>query len=86
MKAIVFKEYGPPDEIQLKEVEKRVPKGNEVLIKILAITETTTDCNIRNSTFVPTLFLLPRECNLVSTNQIYLYWELIWSEKLKLQG
>jgi len=59
MKAIVHTKYGPPDELQLKEVEKPVPKDNEVLIKIHATTVTTSDCNIRNLTFVPKVFLLP---------------------------
>jgi NADPH:quinone reductase-like Zn-dependent oxidoreductase len=59
MKAIVHTAYGPPDELQLQEVEKPEPKENEVLIKILATTVTTTDCNIRNQTFLPTLLKLP---------------------------
>ncbi len=59
MKAILHTEYGPPDELQLKEVETPVSKENEVLIKIHATTVTTTDCNARNFTFVPKLFLLP---------------------------
>jgi NADPH:quinone reductase-like Zn-dependent oxidoreductase len=59
MKAIVHTAYGPADELQLKEVEKPVPKDNEILIKIHATTVTTTDCNMRNLTFVPRLFWLP---------------------------
>jgi NADPH:quinone reductase-like Zn-dependent oxidoreductase len=59
MKAIVHTEYGPPDELQLKEVEKPVPKEDQVLIKIRATTVRSSDCNVRNLTFCPTLFLLP---------------------------
>jgi NADPH:quinone reductase-like Zn-dependent oxidoreductase len=59
MKAIVHTKYGPPDELQLQEVEKPVPKDDEVLIKIHATTVTTTDCNARNVTFVPKLLRLP---------------------------
>lgn len=53
MKAIVYKEYGPPDVLQFREVAKPVPRDNEVLIKVHATTVTTGDCNVRGFTFVP---------------------------------
>ncbi len=49
MKAVICPNYGPPEVLQLKEVNKPVPKEDEVLIKIHASAVTNSDIFIRGS-------------------------------------
>jgi NADPH:quinone reductase-like Zn-dependent oxidoreductase len=47
MRAVVFERYGPPNVQRLDDVERPVPKEDEVLVKIHATTVTRTDCGVR---------------------------------------
>ncbi|WP_040950612.1 NAD(P)-dependent alcohol dehydrogenase [Gorillibacterium massiliense] len=58
MRAVVCTKYGPPDVLQLMEVQKPSPKHDEVCIKIHASAVTASDIYIRASQ-LPLRFLLP---------------------------
>ena len=49
MKAVVHDRYGPPEVLRIEQVERPVPKADEVLVKVLATTVTQTDCHMRRA-------------------------------------
>jgi NADPH:quinone reductase-like Zn-dependent oxidoreductase len=57
MKAVVHDRYGPPDVLRLEEVERPVPKDDEVLIKIRATTVNRTDSGLRSAEYFISRFV-----------------------------
>src|SRR3990172_10555462 len=46
MKAVVYTEYGPPDVLQIEEVEKPTPNENQVMIKVHAASVNAGDYRV----------------------------------------
>ena len=49
MRAVVCTRYGPPEVLQLRDVEQPAPKAKAVLIKIHATTVSSSDCFVRSA-------------------------------------
>jgi NADPH:quinone reductase-like Zn-dependent oxidoreductase len=49
MRAVVHDRYGPPEVLRLEDVERPVPKDDEVLVRVHATTVNRTDCHIRRA-------------------------------------
>lgn len=58
MKAIIYKKYGSPNVLELVEIEKPIPKPNEVLIRIYATSVTSADCMMRRGDTILSRILL----------------------------
>ncbi|MDP4147411.1 MAG: alcohol dehydrogenase catalytic domain-containing protein, partial [Bacillota bacterium] len=68
MKAVVYRKYGPPHVLQLTNVEKPIPKDNEVLVKVCASSVNPLDWH----TMRGTPYLLRLQAGLIRPKNIRL--------------
>ena len=57
MRAVVHDRYGPPEVLRLEDVERPVPKDDEVLVRIHATTVNRTDCGLRSAEYFISRFI-----------------------------
>src|SRR6266496_203969 len=56
MKAVVYDRYGPPEVLRLADVERPMPKDDEVLVRVHATTATRSDCGLRSAEYFVSRF------------------------------
>jgi NADPH:quinone reductase-like Zn-dependent oxidoreductase len=56
VKAVVHHRYGPPEVLRLEDVERPIPKEDEVLVRVHASTVTRTDCGFRGAEYFVSRF------------------------------
>jgi NADPH:quinone reductase-like Zn-dependent oxidoreductase len=59
MKAVVYERYGPPDVLRVEEIERPIPRDDEVLVRVRAAEVTKADCEMRSFRFQVKWFWLP---------------------------
>ncbi len=56
MKAAIHTQYGPPDVVQIREIDKPIPGANDVLFRVHASTVNRTDCGFRSAEYFVSRF------------------------------
>ena len=56
MKAAIHTQYGPPDVVQIREIDKPIAGANDILIRVHASTVNRTDCGFRSAEYFVSRF------------------------------